>query len=68
MAAAKKGSVKVVTAPLVIAKRADGSDVYLYEGAAFLPDTLAEGEGERLTEFIGGQDDLVEPPADEDKK
>lgn len=45
-----------VSAPLVIAKRADGSDVYLYQGAAF-PEGLAEGEQERLAEFLEDSDD-----------
>ncbi len=40
-----------VNAPLVIAKRADGSDVYLYEGATF-PDGMAKGEAERLADFL----------------
>lgn len=38
-----------VTAPLVIAKRADGSDVYLYQGTP-LPDGLADGEEKRLVD------------------
>ena len=50
-----------VNAPLVIAKRADGSDVYLYEGATF-PDGLLDGEAERLAEFL--EDD----PSDEGGK
>lgn len=37
----------VVTAPLVIAKLEDGSDVYLYEGAQ-IPGGLLEGEEKRL--------------------
>lgn len=45
----------VVTAPLVIAKRADGSDVYLYEGAEF-PDGMAEGEAERLADYLDAGD------------
>lgn len=39
----------IVTAPLVIAKRADGSDVYLYQGVKF-PDGLKDGEADRLKE------------------
>jgi hypothetical protein len=48
----------IVTAPLVIAKRADGSDVYLYEGVSF-PEGLRDGEAERLQEagLIGSLDD-----------
>lgn len=42
----------IVTSSLVIAKRADGSDVYLYEGASF-PDGMLEGEAERLADFLG---------------
>lgn len=49
-----------VTVPLVIAKRADGSDVYLYEGAPF-PEGLREGEAERLAEFLA--DDEGDKPA-----
>lgn len=45
-----------VNAPLVIAKRADGSDVYLYEGATF-PDGMAEGEAERLADFLTDDED-----------
>lgn len=45
-----------VSAPLVIARREDGSDVYLYEGAA-LPAGLAEGEAERLADFLKDDDD-----------
>lgn len=44
---------KIVKAPLVIAKREDGSDVYVYAGAP-LPDGLAAGEVERLAEFLEG--------------
>ena len=46
---------KLVTAPLVIAKRADGSDVYVYAGSP-LPDGLAEGEEKRLADFLGDDD------------
>lgn len=42
---------RIVKAPLVIAKRADGSDVYVYAGAP-LPDGLAAGEAKRLAEFL----------------
>ena len=38
-----------VTAALVIAKRADGSDVYVYQGSP-LPNGLADGEEKRLTD------------------
>lgn len=50
-----------VTAPLVIAKRADGSDVYLYEDAP-VPDGLLDGELERLTDagLIGEDEDSTE--------
>lgn len=37
----------VVTAPLVITKREDGSDLYLYEGAE-LPDHVSGDEVKRL--------------------
>lgn len=53
MAATKKN--KVVTAPLVIAKREDGSDIYVYAGSP-LPDGLADGEEKRLEEFLGDAD------------
>lgn len=43
---------KLVKAPLVIAKAEDGRDVYLYEGAAFPDGGLAEGEAERLADFL----------------
>lgn len=59
MAESKKQ--QVVTAPLVIAKRADGSDVYLYQGAR-LPDGLADGEEKRLSDFLGA--DLTEVSGD----
>lgn len=39
----------IVTSPLVIAKNADGSDWYGYEGTPF-PDGLQDGELKRLTE------------------
>lgn len=45
-----------VTAALVIAKRADGSDVYLYEGAT-LPEGLKDGEAERLADFLSDEDE-----------
>lgn len=45
---------KLVTAPLVIAKREDGSDVYVYAGSP-LPDNLAEGEEKRLADFLGDE-------------
>lgn len=50
---------KRIAAPLVIAKREDGSDVYLYAGA-FLPDGLAEGEADRLAEFC--EDEAEDKP------
>lgn len=50
-----------VSAPLVIAKRADGSDVYLYEGATF-PEGMAEGEADRLAEYLE-DDEQAEKPA-----
>jgi hypothetical protein len=46
---------KLVSAALVIAKRQDGSDVYVYAGAP-LPDGLAEGEADRLAEFLEDDD------------
>lgn len=52
---------KVVKAPLVIAKRADGSDVYVYAGAP-LPDDLASGEAERLADFLEDDAAPVEAP------
>lgn len=42
---------KLVKAPLVIAKREDGSDVYVYAGSP-LPDGLADGEEKRLADFL----------------
>jgi hypothetical protein len=53
-ASAKKG--RVVKAPLVIAKAANGSDVYLYQGTAFPEDGLADGEAKRLEEFLDDAD------------
>ena len=53
MPAAKKG--KVVTAPLVVAKDAEGRDVYLYRGTP-LPEGLADGEEKRLEDFLGDVD------------
>ena len=38
-----------VTAPLVVAKQPNGSDLYLYQGAP-VPDGLADGEIKRLEE------------------
>lgn len=61
MAESKKQ--QVVTAPLVIAKRADGSDVYIYQGAP-LPDGLADGEEKRLSDFLGSATDLAEVSTD----
>ncbi len=50
----------IVTAPLVIAKRADGSDVYVYEGVQ-LPEGLKDGEVERLvTAGLVGSDESDE--------
>ena len=42
---------KIVKAPLVVAKAANGQDVYVYQGAP-LPDGLAEGEEKRLADFL----------------
>ena len=53
MAAAKKA--QIVTAPLVIARREDGSDVYVYRGSP-LPEGLAKDEDKRLEEFLGDAD------------
>lgn len=39
-----------VSAPLVISKKPDGSDLYLYEGA-ILPDYLGEADVKRLTDL-----------------
>lgn len=39
-----------VTAPLVIAKKQDGSDLYLYEGAV-LPDFVPEADVKRLSDL-----------------
>lgn len=46
-----------VTVPLVIAKLADGSSVYLYEGA-LVPEGLADGESQRLQdgEFVSNDE------------
>lgn len=55
----------VVTAPLVVATREDGSHAYVYQGAN-LPGGLAEGEAERLLDG-----DFVEEskaPADDDSE
>ena len=40
----------VVTAPLVISKKQDGSDLYLYEGAQ-LPDYVSADEIKRLSDL-----------------
>jgi predicted transcriptional regulator len=37
----------IVSAPLVITKKEDGSDLYLYEGAV-LPDAVSDDEVKRL--------------------
>ena len=42
---------KIVTAPLVIAKREDGSDVYVYAGSP-LPEGLQDGEADRLADYL----------------
>lgn len=42
---------RIVKAPLVIAKREDGSDVYVYAGSP-LPDGLAKGEVARLADYL----------------
>lgn len=56
----------VVKAPLVIAKRPDGSDVYVYQGS-ILPDDLKAGEAERLADFLekAEPDEKPEPTAAE---
>lgn len=46
---------KIVKAPLVIAKREDGSDVYVYAGSP-LPDGLAKGEVGRLADYLEADD------------
>lgn len=56
-----------VSAPLVIAKRADGSDVYLYEGATF-PEGMAEGEADRLAEYLEDDGDSAKPSARKSSK
>lgn len=40
----------IVTAPLVITKREDGSDLYLYEGSQ-LPDSVSTDEIKRLSDL-----------------
>jgi hypothetical protein len=50
-----------VTAPLVVAKQPNGSDLYLYQGAP-VPDGLADGEIKRLEEG-----DFIEKDAAEAK-
>lgn len=40
----------IVTAPLVISKKADGSDLYLYEGSE-LPDWASDDEIKRLVDL-----------------
>lgn len=57
----------LVKVPLVIAKRSDGSDAYLYEGVP-VPDGLRDGELERLKEGefvgpVGGDEDDDKKPA-----
>lgn len=51
-----------VTAPLVITKKDDGSDLYLYEGAV-VPDFVSDEEVKRLS-----ADDLIEKVGDEPAK
>lgn len=51
----------IVTAPLVVAKRADGSDVYLYEGVQ-VPEGLKDGEVDRLKAA-----ELIGDPAEDEK-
>jgi hypothetical protein len=45
------GMSYVVTGPLATPYRADGSRVYLYQGAAVDADALREGEVERLVDL-----------------
>jgi hypothetical protein len=59
----------VVTAPLVITKKEDGSDLYLYHGAE-LPDHLSKEEVQRLTDLgfvekVKDGDPVPEEPAAE---
>lgn len=51
-----------VTAPLVITKKQDGSDLYLYEGSV-VPDFVSDEEIKRLSE-----DKLVKKVDDEPAK
>lgn len=46
----------IVTAPLVITKKPDGSDLYLYEGAV-VPESVSDDEVKRLV--AGGFVDKV---------
>lgn len=54
-------SKHTVTAPLIITKKADGSDLYLYEGAV-LPDSVSAEEIKRL-QTLG----LVDKPEEGEK-
>jgi hypothetical protein len=51
-----------VTSPLVITKKEDGSDLYLYEGAV-VPDFVSDDEVKRLS-----ADKLIEKAGDESAK
>jgi hypothetical protein len=51
---------KVVTAPLVITKKQDGSDLYLYEGAV-LPDFVSDDEVKRLPRRSSSRSPAAEP-------
>lgn len=53
-----------VTSPLVITKKLDGSDLYLYEGA-FLPDFVSADEVKRL-ETLGMVSEVEDAPDGED--
>jgi hypothetical protein len=59
----------IVSGPLVIAKKADGSDLYLYEDA-ILPDSVPADEVKRLVGLglvreLGKGEALPPPPASE---
>jgi hypothetical protein len=58
----------VVTKPLVISKKPDGSDLYLYEGAE-LPDYLSDAEVKRLVDLgfvekVDGRSTKAKPTAE----
>lgn len=59
---------KVVKAPLVVATREDGSQVYLYAETPFPTSGLAEGEEKRLAEFLEDGSEQADDEGDDKPK